>query len=1479
MIHDHYESVLPLAELQRLKVKRVKRGECPDCGTTLFKTTTGMLGRVKKSIPLNEEGKSHDGRCLVCLPFHPSEVATGGNNVNTIHNENQHDQRNINLEDVTQQLQLHEAKKAPLIPRIILIYQNNDSLMQNVFGSGSGTLPESHSRSGSKSDMGLFGLDLNDEVSEITLDRRIRQTGSGKSKNINATGTAVDPNTIKNGNSSHNDDDDDDDDDDDISEKSLSKHNTVGASSAPIGTHGAHTDSMKQESYREKMNRLFLLPASIDHSEPLQVRMARLLEIDIPTGNTNGQIPDEEIDSEPCVVDREQDQKHVTTAKRTNTYEININDHHRQPPVLSSRNLELAEDSLNGMEDQDNDGGAQYDSMAAVVRKQSALLEKQRQAGPYHSPRRAPHEKGLLSTSSSRRIFRPENLFVSLPTSDPNVDPQANGVACEVPVPDIILENVMKSTTLKSPEILLDRPDIFVERPLDKHYISKPSMHKSDQTPEIYVDLAKDPTPIDRTPEIYVDLAEEPTPRDQPMSTQAVMAERDNLISEKNVRTPNSVAVAPNTVGNGKTGQVQSKNDVNAEIVFDLTALTSLVEDTKSSKGRSRGGGETSNITDDSLMGFATDDNGSSHNQDTEYSAYSSKLLMMIEGSDAEYTHAGSTWPSLRIPRIKADNDELASVLQSYSNKTDTMVEHMTGDVYQETGIPKVVYSSSKEIENSRDVIADSNSDNVGTLEHETRQVQIVRPRSVPISSMGNSHISPRREHLSPRRENPNPSEEIDHLLLTLDTKPPNDCGSVLTRLTDLLWMSNENPLIQQYFIQRNGASILATTIWASMSFPQIEEAAFRLFFALIAVQKDVEKSSDKWNDDLAGLIDAQLVAMQTIISDRNIQKLGCRIFCCLATQKGNSIDGSQSGACLAVLNAMHAHGAAEDVQEWGLRALYNQCVLSQFADTNKNIVISSNLDTNGSSCFNVLERLFRQKSYHLRVGGVMEWLYRLFWCLTASNSPTSGKVPVRLDSLRELLLMLEACRTSADASPQLQEAGLGLIANLVRDDSYKSFLGTPDVVLLILDTMHGNKDFVEVQIEACNAVANIAIILAPADKEILIEAGIIRTIVGAMFAFPDEKAVLLEPALRALLGLAFESESAKTEICESNTLSVIMQASRLDRDSTQPQQELLCMLLASLYSCNRLMEMTVQFDTIGAITEALSTYRKSEKISDAVCCAYRNLSRSDSNFEALLRYNAIGYVVHSMMSFTASKSIPLNACWLLWNLGANTEEGPHKIATARAVPEILIAMQNHLDSYEIIDVACGTLWGLIHRSHVLHEQFFENPTGLELLVCTLVMHPDKVPLLEKVCGILAYGSRNVRAIPADVVSPGVSNVVETMCHHPRSPMILQHGAHFLRSVVADQHDYATESLNVIAVLMDALKASDVPVPFLGEVLYFLWVMAEISSAAKSKIKAMDGMRLTMSILDHFSGGRVPFVEDPALGLLQELTDKRPLQG
>jgi hypothetical protein len=1409
MMQVNRESSMPVAELQRLKIKRSKRGECPDCGILLYKTS-GLLGRVKKPIPINEVGKCYDGRCLQCLPFGPHEVDQYDDNY-------LYDGTGKNQPDTTIQPLVTppttQVKVAP-IPRIILIYQNDGMLLPTT---------SIHS-SGSKLDLSAFGLDFNDDVSDITLDRRIRPSQKGKNMSADI-----------NNDSTHRDDDNESLQDE-MSERSRSKHQSLAAAAAEV----MNPDSIIQGAHLSKMQQLRLRSFPIDHDEPLHIRMARLLEIDIPTNtSTTGHIPVEEIDSKPYNDDnKHHHHPHEVTTKLQNTVEARSDDP-EQPHAVermqmgSSSRLLSTHESFKGIRTGSDHDESQLYEMNATMRSffhDSLPI-------PGLSPRHKGTENAIQpSTATTKKVFRPDSLFVSQPLHSPKELPTSTNPHLQSKNIEILLQaprETGRSNNYNNKNTIDTVSDVFVNPP-GIFTVEKP---------EIVFDAAMyqpDRASRENKLDIYTPKAEVPR-------SIFIQPEKDDRMSEES--------------------QDIADGEMKVEILFDLSAIASQGDERKATKKRF-GGTTESHVSEDSEFCFATV-NTSSQLHDTDYSAYSSKLLMMLETAEIENDYSiGSTLQSSRIQPINADIDVLSNVDKGNDIPKVIYSSNIEGKLVSESSetdskLPVVPKNESKNLRGVSPIPEATPSPNTGL--RSSSKAENIASKDTPSVSPGSIETSSNAYR-----------KEIEHLVSQLDKYPVMECLPALSRLTELLWMSNENPYIRQEFEKQNGALKLATSIWASMSIPRVQEAALEVFLALITIKdNDSDSVPDKWNDDLSGLIDALLIAMESNIADKKIQILGCRICCCLASTENNANDGTRSGACLAILNAMDSHASEESVQEWGVRALYNQCVLSQqHAETNIRIITTSKLDMSGSTCFDVLDRLARQRTYNMRSGGVLEWVYRLYWCLTADNSYKDDAIPLRMESTRELLMMLEACCAEADSSPQLQEAGLGLITNLMRIDCYKSFLGTPDVVLLIQDTMHGNKEYLEVQIEACNAVASIAIVLAPSDKDELINAGIVRTIVGAMYAFQREKAVLQEPALRALLGLASESDLAKVQIVEPKALSVILQICHVDDDSTQLMQELLCKLLASLYSSDRMVGTPAQSETIGAITSALSTYRNSEQISDASCIAYRNLSRNQSNFEALIRCNAIGLVSRAMHLFIESKSIQISGCWVFWNLGVGIDAGPSEIAEVGALKHIMMAIQTHLDSFEVIDVACGALWSLIHRSNILRQVLFESATGLESIICALVMHPDKVPLLEKICGILAYTSRDLDCIPMGVISSGVSNVVETMYNNPRSLLILQHGAHFLRNAIASQQEHVTESSNVITVLMNALKGCDVPVPFLGEILYFLWVVAETSAQSKEKIIAMDGIPITMSILDQFRGGRVPFVEDPALGLFKELNNE-----
>lgn len=1405
-------------DLQRQKVKRVKRGECPECGNKLFKTaTTGIwLGRMKKATAINEAGKCLNGRCLVCFPLNQTEEEEVAN------------------------------KKLP-IPRIILAYQTKGLLGPQGVVTEDGTIHENTNLTGASvvPSCGVFGLDFDDDVSEITLDRRIRHDDMVAAHNMMSMMMGA--------------------------EEIDSSHNSY-ANKDLFRSQNAFADSDSK-----------MISLSDESEKSLRARMNEFLQEEDAQVLTTmmSSVPDEEHDEQLVVTDDDNDgdddvddERMIqmmladSTASRRSSSNNKWDAPPEQAPPRKFKKAAAAPDDSA----QDGGGGPRGNKSATPEGKkndrrrvlqglkgksmeifveqqlydqQQAKPDKPRRNSEVVLPQQQQQQRPLfpgVRGSSSKKMFHPLTMFVPPSTTTTTTEEG--------------LQNPEQNIILEAPELLLgssnskktttDQGGGSVEDD-DDDALPMHSAENNRPTAEIFFDYAAiPPSAIDKGAAVKLEASEQATvPAAVPASVPA------------SASVPAAVPAA-------------------AKVTEEVSGYSEQ----------------------ESLMGFATE-NSSHRDQDAdEYGAYSSKLLMMLNRADSKKEKVvAAKRPSTRLQDIQP-----SGVLPHSPEQ----------DAHSENGSKEVMKEPQHKMVDTLPSTADSSRCDDGTSRHgmETPE-QLVEPAMTPKPGepdLLQEPTSPRKKPppgpkpapnspgkvlVSPKKPPPPPLTEtkmepvsdlnqhlqdIPMLLRQLKNGRTEDHQSALLRLTVCLWVQGPSAKLQ--FAANDGIKVLAATMWADMMVPSAERAAAELFLALVTASSPAVAAAPSslaatdallGSEDTERLVDALLITMQTLIMDDELQQVGCRILCCLASSSNsNDNDGTRSGACLAVLNAMDAHYTSAFVQEWGLRALYNQCVYSKHAETNKRTLLSSKLDTSGATGGDVLERIILSGAHHLRDGGVLEWACRLCWCLTASNASVAKMVALRMDTLRELLHILEKCRSSEDASPQLQEAVLGTIANLSRFNQYKSFLGTSDVILLILDIMHGNKEYVEVQIEACCVIANIAGFLSPLEKEEIVDAGAVRTIVGAMFAFPREKHVLQEPALRALVGLALESEIAKEEICELETLSVVMHLCRLDDSSTLAQQEILCTLLGSLYASDRSMMQALQCDSLGALTSAVAAYRNSEKIQDAACFAFRNLSKNMDNLDTLLRSNAIGFAVGAMFAFKFSKTIQSNACCVLWNIGVGTEFGHQMIAETKAMKCIVNAIQTHMEVEEVIEVACGTLFGLIHRSPILRQQFFDNNSGVESVTCTLVMHSRSTVLLEKACGVLAFSSTNSRPFAGAVVADGVYNIVETMRNNPNSINILQHGAHFLRNTIMRSQSYVGEATGVVSVLINALKDFTLSDTFLSEACYFIWTIAELSYEARSRIIAMDGVSILLAILDQNVGNK--FVEDAAYGAFTELT-------
>lgn len=1302
MMHVGRDAMNP--DLNCQKMKRVKRGECPDCSTQLFKIAVGVLGRMKKPTPINEAGKSLNGRCLICFPINEGE----------------------------EELAVSAVKNLPAVPRIILTCETKGLVTPIGMMNEDGTIQDN-------TGVGCFSLGFDDDVSAITLDRKIR----------------TDNEDIDNSSSGY----------DQLHSQDTYVFQVALGDSCDERTEGS-----------------------------LRARMEKFLQED--EGNVHSTITSSDTEND---------------ASEKNHMDMKWEAPPEQAPTRGI--------TTSLIDETDNDGKDKF----AIVHVDSQMGGSD--LGNPETNRRTKLQ-GLKGRSE---------LAVEHGHSYPR----------KAKSQSLLQQQFSQSGLASKKQFLLSTVFVPPTTDEDSHYKDNIRLEKPDD--------GSNKTEGDKSCEL---------------------------------------------------GGHSTNNGSATDIVFASTVLQPTMENVEASEqavGSVSNAGEiTFSPSQESVLGVAVSSQLSVMLTGTNEAEGGTEQVVVIDGKKPSNRSPHST-RKLKPGQAEAAIDELSCHNEVRDTQQTT-----------ESNIPTTAYSShlpSDDGTSPRGSYIPELLDEPVSPKKEEPGFQVgptsperksLRKKPPPVLNLApaftlNALTSPKELppstpltawNMDQKSDLNDLSHKIPTLLCQLQNARTGDRENTLFQLSDCLW--TQSPTAKQVFVANNGIKVLAATMWADMMIPSAEIAAAELLLAFVTTSPagDLASSSSLavadtllGIEDMEGLIDALLITMQTLIANEEMQQVGCRVLCCLASPSNGSKnnDGTRSGACLAVLNALDAHYNSNILQEWGLRTLYNQCVYSKHAESNIRTVLSSKLGTSGAIGSDVLERIILSGVNHFRDGGALEWACRLCWYFTANHPSVERIFALRMDAVRKLLYILEQCRSTEDASPQLQEAVLGIIANLVTVNKYTSFLGTSDVIMLILDTMHGNKLFVEVQIEACSVIANVAGLLSPLEKEEIIDAGAVRTIVGAIFAFPREKAALQEHALRALVGLALDSEIAKEEICEHETLSVLMHLCRLDESSTLPQQELLCTLIASLYASEKSTSLALQGDTLGALTSAVAEYRDSEKIQDAACFAYRNLSKNFDNLDTLIRWNAIDFVVSAMFAFRVSRTIQINACCLLWSIGVGTAFGHQKIAETGAMQGIVNAVQTHLEAEEVIEAACGALWGVIRRSPILRQQFFKIDSGVESVTCTLVMHPRSTTLLEMACGVLACASTNSRAASAVLVADGVSNVVETMRNNAKSLLILQHGAHFLRNTIIRNHSRVGEATGAISVLINKLKDFNLPESFLGEACRFIWTIAELSYTAKSMIIALGGRPVLMSVLDHNGGN--PFIEDVALGAFKELALEPTLRG
>ena len=662
--------------------------------------------------------------------------------------------------------------------------------------------------------------------------------------------------------------------------------------------------------------------------------------------------------------------------------------------------------------------------------------------------------------------------------------------------------------------------------------------------------------------------------------------------------------------------------------------------------------------------------------------------------------------------------------------------------------------------------------------------------------------------------------------------------------------------LIKQY----QGIETLVQSMWTDMGIPSVQAAACELLFALAASVDGDGKSDVLVGDSAEGAVDALLISMQTHLSVESIQRSGCGTLCCLAAASGSNRevnDGTLSGAVLSIVSAMDMHKKALGVQEWGIRALYSQCLQSANSESNKISLASSGQD--GGAGMDVIHCAMETAKSDLVT---IELACRLYWCLSSSEE-IAKTLSATTDPIYGIMNAVHLYRKRPEAAA-MTEAAYGALANLARiTDKNHGSLRDSGVISAAMESIGAFHYDEELYVEACALLSNLA--LNPANKEEILNYDAVNMISRLMHHY-SHNATLQEEALNALLSLSADSVRAKMSMITEATVGSVIRLLQ-DRKSPTTMQELACSLLCSLSVQREGADMAVSQGAIEATLSVMKTSSGERRVQEAACMTLRNFACQGAGVDVLMGIDAVQTLVGTMQGVSESEIVQLNACCILWNLVEKAQKEPVTVADAGGIEQVVRAMQSHMESGEVLEMACGALWSLIDRSED-RKKSMVGSGAIDAVTCALVMHPKEPHTLEKACGLLANICTQSMMAEAIADSQGISMVVEAMRNNHSSLVLLELGTLVLRNLVLVNPEYALEASNGISTIINAMKDNPDAVDYQLEACNALWALAAQSEDCKSKIVALDGVQILMSALEN---NTPTDVQDAARGAINQL--------
>ena len=708
---------------------------------------------------------------------------------------------------------------------------------------------------------------------------------------------------------------------------------------------------------------------------------------------------------------------------------------------------------------------------------------------------------------------------------------------------------------------------------------------------------------------------------------------------------------------------------------------------------------------------------------------------------------------------------------------------------------------------------------------------------------------------------------DIRHHILLLSTGGETDTHVLVQSLEALTFIIfAHHSLAKAEFVEGGGLEILSAFLWLHLFNLPVQKAAMDLLLAFSTTSKeDAPLENDFVGEKGESCVLALLVSMQTHLTDEELQHVGCQILCCLAAassadKNSNVCDGSLSGAVLAVLNAMDSHKQSMAMQEWGIRALYHQCVISKSAEANKRAVVDCIIE-GGTSGPEIIERALVAAS---SIPILAERICQLFWCLSASDYVANKLSPAE-GAMKKMCSIAFAFRQSQEAIPLIQ-AIFGSLANLYKLDVNQALLDPREAVRLAVEVISNHGAHVEVVTEALCMLSNM--VKSKCTVEAMVEANSVGIILNVMVAHLAEAAVA-EEGMRALVALAGESSAARDELLQRKHYSQLTQLRKTHENSVDIQA-LNIRLLSYVSQSPKASQGPFLSDIIQFVCCVMAFHNQLEQVQTAACEALSIIAcQAGGGGHALAQTDALGLIMSNMEKFIRSKEIQSSACCVLWSMAsAGCLQGD--CIGKNCLYAIVKVIREHLETHSVIEMACSAMWTIIHGSSTMQQELVKIDGAIDAITCVLAMYPNNTSVLEKAVGVLSSLSCTREHAEKVVSEDSVTGVVDVLRHNHDNLErgILVAGTCFLRNATIVRPALVSVAGESLCTIIQAMKKFGGDVEFQREACSLLWAISALSNDCKAKILALDGISALIVALD---GSPAPDLQEAALGAFSEL--------